>query len=222
MLRPRKKLTRHEIKEDALVTAYSNVRKVIQKNQKIIQYGLLLLIGIIVIGVLMIRSKKSAEKVASEKLSIAEQYYYINEYKKATASFKELIDTYPGAEASGYAAFLLANIYFQQQNYGEAEKYYRLFYDQYSKKGFVAASSLAGIAACMEMKNAFKEAAILYEKAGKSSKNSFSAPFYLKNAARCYIISDKKDKAKLLYQDIISNYPESNTVREIEFLINTL
>ena len=130
MLKPRKKLTKREIKEDALVTAYYQAQKYFKKHQKIIQYTLLGLAAVIVISVLMIRSKKNAGHLAAEKMGIAEEYYYTGNIDKAVGMFNEVIETYPGSEASGHAVFLLADSYFTKKDYDQAEKYFRLFYDK--------------------------------------------------------------------------------------------
>ena len=222
MLKPRKKLTKREIKEDALVTTYFRVQKYFKKHQKIIQYALMGLAAIIVIGILMIRSKKNTEQVAMEKMGVAEQYYYTGNMGKAVEIFAQIVETYPGAEASRKAVFLLANSYFMRKEYGQAEKYFRLFYDKYNKKGAFAASSLAGIAACLESKNEFAEAAALYEKAGNKSENSFDASFYLKNSARCYLLVGEKEAGKRIYQIILDRYPESDQSRESEFILQSL
>jgi tetratricopeptide (TPR) repeat protein len=222
MLKPRKKLTKREIKEDTLVTTYLRIQKYYQKYQKVIQYTLAGVVVVVVIGVLMIRSKKNTENVALRKLSMAEQYFYMANINQAIESLTEIIETYSGTKASGDAAFLLANIYFQNREYGQAEKYYRLVYEKYDNKGLIASSSLAGIAACLESKNEFDEAAIMYEKAGQKSKNNFDAPFHLKNAARCYMLAGQQEKGKRLYQYILDYYSESSLKSEIEFVLQSL
>ena len=222
MLKPRKKLTKREIKEDALVTAYYQAQKYFKKHQKIIQYTLLGLAAVIVISVLMIRSKKNAGHLAAEKMGIAEEYYYTGNIDKAVGMFNEVIETYPGSEASGHAVFLLADSYFTKKDYDQAEKYFRLFYDKYNKEGAFAASSLAGIAACLETKNEYAEAAGLYEKAGQKSEGSFEAPFFLEDAARCYLLAGEKDAGKRICQIILDRYSGSDQSRKCEFILPSL
>jgi len=222
MLKPRKKLTKREIKEDGLVTTYFRVQKYFKKHQKIIQYTLMGLAAVVVISVLMVRSKKNTERAVIEKMGIAEQYYYTGNTGKAVEMFKEIIETYPGAEASRNAVFLLANSYFSKQDYDQAEKYFRLFYEKYNKNDIFTASSLAGIAACMESKNEFAEAAAMYEKAGKKSEGSFEAPFHLENAARCYLLAGDKEAGKRIYQMILDRYPKSELNRQNEFILQSL
>ena len=88
MLRPRKHITRREIKEDALVTTYFKIRKFVQKYSRYLNIGLLAILVIIVVAVFMSRSKANAEFTAAERLGIAEQSYNVSDYSTSTREQK--------------------------------------------------------------------------------------------------------------------------------------
>ena len=222
MLKPRKRITKKEIKEDALVTTYVRVQKFIQHHGKYVNITVAVLVGIIVVSVFMIRSKRRAEMTASGKVGVAEYYYHTQNYSRAIPELTAILETYSGTRGAGSAVFMLANIHYETGEIEEAEKYYQLFVDKYENNDVFTASSLAGIAACYESREQFLEAAQHYERAGKKYPDLFSAPYHLKNAARCYLIAGEKEKAKNHYALILEKYPESDVKQEVEFLLASL
>ena len=61
MLRPRKHITKKDIKEDTFVTVYLKIRKFVQKHNRYLNIGLLAIPVIVIVAILMVRSKKNAE-----------------------------------------------------------------------------------------------------------------------------------------------------------------
>ena len=76
MLRPRKRISKREIKEDALVTYYIRVQKFIKQYSKQLNIAFLSFLFIIVVAVLMIRSKRNADITSHAQLGIGEQLYF--------------------------------------------------------------------------------------------------------------------------------------------------
>lgn len=222
MLRPRKKLSKREIKEDPLVTAYVRVQKFFQRNSKYLNIGGLAVLAVIVIGVLMARSKKAAEEAAAGKLGIAEVYLAVEEFSAAMGELTEVIDTYPGTRSTGRAVFLLANAYFTTDDYAKAEQYFQMYLDDYADDEMFTASALAGVAACKESQGQYGEAAGLYEEAAMKHADIYAAPFYLKDAGRCYVKAGEIEKGKMAYRKILDEYAESSMKQEVEFLLKAL
>ena len=222
MLHPRKRITRREIKEDALVTAYVKVQKFFRKHKRQLNIGVTIVVIVGIIGVFMVRSKKRAELTAAGRLGIAEQFYYASDYPRAIDELSQIVNMFSGTRAAGRAAFFLANSYFTSVDYANAEKYFRLYVDDYSRDDLFSASSLAGIAACLESEDQYAGAARMYEKAGDEFADSFDAPFYFQQSGRCYVLAGDIRKGKELYRRIIDIYPNSSIRQEVEFLFETL
>jgi tetratricopeptide (TPR) repeat protein len=218
MLRPTKKIHRKEIKEDALVTQYVRIRRLYDRYSRSINIGLIVLLAFAVIGVLMARSKRGAEIKSQEMLGLAEQAYYMNDYPRVIRDMEPIIKNYPGTRAAGTAAFYTANAYFNQNNIVEAEKFYRIVVDHYRQNPLFSASSLAGLATIDESRKQTAKAAQLYEKAGNQYSELYAAPFYLKEAARCYLASGDKTSALKLLNTIQKEHPESAVSEEVQWL----
>ncbi len=222
MLKPRKKISKREIKEDPLVTKYFETQKFIQRHNKKIQIGLSAIIVFMVVSILMIRSKQNSEIAAINELGMAEIYYYSQQYNQAIEAFTQILESYSGTSAAATAVFLTANIYFIQEDYENAEKYFRLYTDNYHSKDIFTASSLAGLAACSETYGQYNEAAVLYENAGKKYPNSFEAPFHLKNAARCYVLAENIHKGKEIFQFILDKYEVKEIEQDVKLQLEAL
>jgi TolA-binding protein len=218
MLRPTKKIHRKEIKEDALVTNYFRVRKLYDRYSRQINIGLIAVLAFMVVSILMTRSKHGAEVKAQEQLGLAEQAYYMNDYPRVIKDMEPILKGYPGTRAAGTAAFYIANAHFAQANIAEAEKYYKIVIDKYGQNPLFSASSLAGLAAIEDSRNQNEKAAQLYEKAGAKYPKLYAAPFYLKEAARCYLSAGKKTEARDLLDRIQKKYPESAVSEEVKWL----
>jgi len=218
MLRPHKKLRKKEIKEDALVTFYFRFQKWYTQYHRQIQIGLGILVALCVIAVLMARSKREAEAKASGKIGIAETYYLMGDYSRVIQEMEPIVKTYSGTRSAGIAAYYLGSAYYAQNRYAEAEKYFRMVVDHSPHMPLFSASSLAGLAAIAESKGDFKTAAKLYEKAGRKYSTLFTAPFYLKEAIRCYLRIQNIEKAKMLSDEWIKKFPENPGMQEIQWL----
>lgn len=222
MLRPHKKLRKKELKEDALVTFYFRFQKWYAQYNRQIQIGLGIVVALCLIAVLMTRSKRTAEAKASGKIGIAETYYLMGEYDRVIQEMEPIVKTYSGTRSAGIAAYYLASAYYAQNRYTEAEKYFRMVVDHYPHIPLFSASSLVGLAEIAESKGDFGTAAKLYEKAGRKYSSFFTAPFYLKEAVRCYVQIQNTEKAKMLADELIKKFPENPVMQEIQWLREAL
>jgi TolA-binding protein len=222
MLRPRKKLAKKEIKEDALVTYYFRIQKLYTAYAKQIQIGVLIAAAAVVLAILMGNSKRSAERAAAGRLGLAEPAYFTGEYQRVIPDLTSIKDKFSGTRSAGTSVFYLGNAYFNTGNLEQAETYYRSYVDNYGHDQEFSASSLAGLAAVQEARGQYAKAAEWYEKAGRKYGKLFSAPFYLKEAGRCFAMADQKTKGKTVLQYLIKKYPDSPPAKDAETLMESL
>jgi TolA-binding protein len=222
MLRPRKKVTKREIQEDALVTLYLKAQKFLRIHIQKVYIGIGALAVVAIVIVFMGRSKKQAEIQASGKLGIAEQFFYGQDYQRAVPELQQIIDTYPGTRSAGTATFLLAKADFSTGNVGHALTLYRDYADHYKHDKIFSAAAYAGMGACYDQQGNYEAAAVNYEKAAKAHPKLFLAPFYYKDAARCYTIAGNTAKAVEIYQKIHTDYATSSVAQEASFYLESL
>jgi len=222
MLRPRKRITKKEIKEDPLVTNYLKVQNWLKKHSKQINIAIGGIIVVLLIVLIAVRSKRQAEIKAESQLSVVEQFYYQMDYNKVVQQMPEIIDKYRGTRAAGEAAFFVANSYYNLKDYDNSIKYFTICYKTLTKDPIYAPSSYAGIAQSLEMQEKYSEAAAMFEKAASEFDKLFSAPFYFKSAARCFAASGDSVKAKQILQKVIDNYPSFEFKNEVLFQLKSL
>ena len=218
MLNPRKKITRHEIKEDPLVTYYVKTRKFLSKHQKVISYGLMAVLGIVLIVFFMQNSKKRSEQQAADSMSIPEQFVYFNDADRAIPDLEKIISTYSGTKAAGRAVYLVANTYYEKGEYDKAKTEFSDYINEYGDNALFAPSSYAGVAACYEQEGNFLEAANYYEKSAKKYPADYAVPYHLYSAARCFEKANEPEKSKALIEQIVDKYPESGIFNDAKLL----
>lgn len=194
-----------------------NSRSYVEKNDKIILYGLGGLIVIAVIAVLFFINFRNKSAAADTLLGKAQTEYQNLNYIKAEAFLKQLSEEYPGTESGREGQFLLANIYFQQKKYPEAKELFKAFVDHYSKSGILKASGYAGLAACAEISKEYEDAAEFYEKACDLNKENSEAANYLYLSGLNFKQAGKMEKAKTAFARLVEEFPKSQQINNAKF-----
>jgi len=155
MLKPKKKITKQDLKEDKFVKFTLQAKTYVDENyQKIMRVGLV--IGaVIIILIFYYYNAQETNKEANSQLGIAEIEYTNGNLQKASERLVRLIDEYDGTDAADQGMFLIANIFFQQKKYEEARIYFDRFVSAYSGSNILLASGYAGLAACEEVNSNF-------------------------------------------------------------------
>lgn len=227
MLRPKKKISKREMKEDALVTSYVKATGWYEANKKYVSYGALALV-LIVIGMLVyVNNRTASNEKAMTELGKVTMYVDNAQYvlaidgvpERNIAGLKSIVENHGGTDAGDLARFYLANCYYQLRRFDEALEQYEDFSpgDQ-----LLTVSRLAGIAACREAKGEYAEAAAAFEKAAVTYSSDVNAAENLANAARCFVQAGNKERALDLYTKIKKEFPKSTVARDVDRYIAQL
>jgi len=209
MLKPRKRITKKALKEDKLVTFYFNAQTWIDENSKSLFIGFAAIVIILAAGLLYNNSKKKAESYASVELAKAVSAFQENDYQNAIPLLNNLVENYGNTRSGKLGTFYLANSFFNNGDYVNALKNFKKFSSSFKGDNLVQSSAMAGIAACHEQQGDYINAAKQYEKTAEKFTNTFMAPVYYVKAARCYNLAQNSEKAKILLEKIIEQYPNS-------------
>ncbi len=218
MLKPRKRITKRQIKEDKFVTYYFKTTDFIQQYSRQIIWAVS---GIAVVFIVFfIYSKKRAEKEqnAIVDLTKSKVEYFNNNYESAVNILQNLVDSYGDTKSGKTGAFYLANAYFNLEKYDEAEKYFKEYLDGNSDD-ILEASAISGVASCLEEQGKFAEAAEMYEKAADQFSDGFMAPDNLFNSARCLVLAKDTEAASIILYQVLEKYSESQIKNDAEILL---
>ena len=224
MLKPQKKISKREIKEDKLVTRYFQARGWIDNNTKILSYVGIGFVGIVVIGFLWSKSRSDSNDKATTMLAKVISYYDEGRYEIAingvpqegTQGLQAIVNEHGNTQAGEIAKFYLANSFFALKQYDKALP----MYDDISiADKMTTASAYAGMAACYEVKGDFSHAASYFEKAASKNMTVMQAPENLQRSAANYAAAGKKDKAIEILQTLKKEFPSSSYAREADLFI---
>lgn len=224
MLKAKKKITKKELKEDALVSSYTKFLVFYEEKKKLIGYVAL---GVVILAVLLvayINNRNSNNEKAATALGKIFTFYDagandVKQYEiaingmpeRSVMGLKSIVDNYGSTNSGELAKLYLGNAYFATGKLDDAMK---MFEDFSSNDPILQAAATAGEASCFESKGNYEQAASLYEKA--AGLQTIETPEYLQSSARCYGLKGDKPKALALCLRIKKEFPKSTQARDID------
>jgi TolA-binding protein len=224
MLSPKKKISKRELKEDALVTSYVKITSFYERNKKNISIAVTVVAVLIIAAIVFLKNRADNSEKASAQLGEVYSLFDGGQYQQAIdgmperniTGLKSIVENYGGSPAGNYARFYLANAYFHLGKYDLALEQF----DDFSPADDVlAVSRLMGMGDCNEAMGKYKEAAGDYEKAATKYPQDANAAENLSNAARNFGRAGEKETAIELYKKVKKNYPASTFARDADRFI---
>jgi len=216
MLKPKKKVTKQELKEDKFVKYTLLAKSYVDENYQKIMRVALALGAIIILFVFYYYNSQETNKESNSQLGIAAIEYANGNLQKASERLVKLIEDYDGTDAADQGMFILANIYFQQKKYDDSHLYFEKFVDAYSGSNILLASGYAGLAACEEVNANFSKAGELYEQAADLTPEFPESDNYTYLSALCYKSVGDFEKARSLFEQLASEAKSDQRVKDAE------
>ena len=221
MLKAQKRLTKRELKEDKFVTFYFQAQDYFYRNTKLIA-GLAVALVVVIVAVYALSHMSASNQEAAQlELTRAKVAFNQQDYSRAIEMLLLVVSEYGGTASGKESRFYLANAYFENKDYANAERYYQEFLGSHGDD-ILESSALAGIAACLEEKQDYAGAAASYERAASEYAKVFLTPLHLLNSARCYVLAGDSEKAKSILNRIINEYENSAVKTDAEILLAEL
>jgi tetratricopeptide (TPR) repeat protein len=215
-----KKATKSISTEDKLLGYYYKTVEYYENNKNRVYTILTVLVVIIAVIFLYFKNKSTQNETAEMELGKVKQFYTAGSYDQAmkgdSLGFSKgllyIVDNYGSTEGGQDAKVMLGNCYMYYRDFANAEKYYK---DFSGSNEIFKATALAGLGAVTETKNAFLEAAKLYEKAAKVSKSITNNEEYLFYAIRDYSLAKDNENVKRIVKELKKDYPKSKFIAQI-------
>jgi TolA-binding protein len=222
MLKPRKRITKKQLKEDKLVTFYFKARTWAEENGKYLYIGAGIIALVIVLLFVNAKSKRAAEENASVELLRARKIFESGDYQNAITQFSNLVENYGSTRSGKLGFFYLANSFYLKGDFENAQKNFKKFVSGFNGDEYLMSSGMGGIAACAEQNRKYVEAAELYAKIAKKYPKGVLAPHFLIRSGRCFVLANNESKAKEQYEKIIKNYPNAQEKDEALMLMTMI
>ena len=214
MLRARKRITKKELKHDAMLEAMYKVETFMKRYSKQVMYGGAGLVALIVVSVMMLNSKREAEVKADSAVGIAQYKLLIGDFQDAEVRLEDVLRKYPGTKAAREGKFYLANAHYLLGNMEEAEKYYIEFLAESSNDPILESSANSGLAAIKEDTDDNLSAANFYMKASFISNGKTQSEAYMLSSIRNYYKSGEIERAQEMVDDMLADEDISNNTKE--------
>jgi len=221
MLKPKKGISRREIKEDKLVTTYFKTRGWIEQNKRLVSYAVGIPIALLAIFLMVENNRRQNNDRATTDLAKVYHLFDQGQYQLAIdglpqeniRGLQSIVDDYGSTQTGEMAKMYLADSYFNLKEYDKALKYFQGV--DVSDK-FLSSSALAGEASCFEAKGNHEEAGNFFEQAASKYMTALQAPDDLFKAASNYSLAGKKDKAAEMLRRLKKDFPTSAYARDID------
>lgn len=210
----RKKITRHELKEDRLLEATKNFIAFFQANTSRIILVVVILVGAAITARIFLSNRRNAEEMARVKMLYASSFYENGNFIEAVSSFQEILHLYGGTKTGRIASLFLANSYFYSGDMENALRQYEESLRLLRKNPNWASAAEMGIASVYEQKGSFDEAIGHYNNVIDNYKDTPVRIDALFSKARCLEFVNNFTEAIEVYSTIESGYPDTDFAGE--------
>lgn len=227
MLKAQKKLSKRELKQDALLMTVAKATTFYEQHKKNIGMVVGVLAAIIIGSYIYAKNQADNNEKATTALGKVFPYFDGGQYKIAIEGvpernimgLKAIVENYGSTKTGNLAKLYLASAYFELGNYNEA---LALFDDFSPNDPLTAVARLAGMAGCHEARGEYEKAAEYFEKAALSYPKDIDAAEHLNSAASNYALAGKRERALELYKKLKKDYPTSSYGRDADRYIAQL
>ncbi len=209
MARGRKRITRKELKEDEVAEFFAKVVLYFQRNARRIVGISLVVVVAIIIAVVAIKQRRTAELDAQFELAQANLQLKAGNFATALAAYGHIRERYRGTWSSSDVTFFAASAYFAAGRYDTAMVLFENYLHLGRRRPEFTVSARLGIAQCLEELGRYGEAADNYLKVQREYPESPLAPDALLGAARCYELAGNLEEAARFYDEVLTAYPDS-------------
>ena len=196
------KLTKRQIKEDPLVTAAFRGTQIWERHGNRILLGLGAIVLVVLLVFFVSRARAQSEERASSDLFRAEMSIGQNDYQTAVQMLKEIVDAAPGTRAARQAMMYLGDAYASQGKPADAASWYRRALAKAGRDTEAKSAGLHGLAAALEDRGDFIQAATNYEELAKLGITDNQHGRAMLGQARCLAKAGQTQKAIAVYQAI--------------------
>jgi len=222
MLKPKKKITKKELKEDKFVKFTLQAKTYLDENSKQVFYMVAGIFGVALIIIAFAYTHNANVEEAQAQLGIAQVEYSNLNYDKAITRLERLIESYSSTNEADQGTFLLANILYQKERYEESKIYFEQFVDSYSGSDILLASGIAGLAACYEKEQMYSDAAETYSKAASTAPDFVEADNYLYLSGICFSKAGETLKAIEKFEFLVENNVTNKRINDAKAQLTKL
>lgn len=205
MLKPKKKFTKKELREDKFVTATFKTQAYLQDNQTKVVTIVVSVLALLLIIIWAINNYQDEKMVAGEKITEAGLLVQEGNKAEGIAILKQVAAEYSNSEA-GYAAFLLGKDYLEMGYLDSAQTFFEMTLD-YTDDPILVAPANMNLGSIYYADSSFASAADMFQQAYDEATFDALKADALLNAGIATMESGDMEEAKILFEKLISEFP---------------
>ncbi|MCK4233105.1 tetratricopeptide repeat protein [candidate division WOR-3 bacterium] len=210
----KKRMTRHELKEDKFLEATKNFITFFRANTARIILTIIILLGVSIAVRVYFSNRRNAEETARIKKLYADALFENGNFKDAVGGYQEIIQLHGGTRAGKISTLFLANCYYFVGDMDNALEFYEKALKLLKKNPNWASASEMGIASVYEQKGSFDAAIESYNNVISNYENSPARIDAFHSKARCLEFMNRYPEAIEVYSAIESEYPDTDFANE--------
>ncbi|MDE2825576.1 MAG: tetratricopeptide repeat protein [Gemmatimonadota bacterium] len=223
MARTRRRISRREMKEDRFILWLYEISSEIDRHWKSLTAAVVLVVACVVGWYYWSNMQTTDLAEAGQIFAPGQTAMQDSRYEDAIPIFERVVTEYGGTSVALEATIELANACFQTGDFEKARTYYQTYLDEFgSQDAHFWLAARSGLAACDEEEEKFEEAANQYLALADEDPDSYLAPGFLLDAARCFGAADQKDQARALYDRVVENYESTPYARDARIALTAL
>ncbi len=205
MLKPKRRMTKKDLKQDEFLEFIYKAERFFRQNVKLLSYIAMGVAIVVVIGLIMYNSRKSAEVQASAAVGAAQSLFDQGKYTQVIEELRPVFEQYQGTSNAGIAVYYIASAYNRQGNYEQATNYYELYLNKYDNDRLLSASALAVLGAIQADDQNYEDAMNRYQKAIRRAPHRFLAHQFTLEAARTAFTAGQLANAETMLSTLLEN-----------------
>lgn len=195
----KKRITKKQMKEDALVTATYQASRYLRDHLNLILGGTLVLVAVIAAVLWIGRSRSSSLREAESLFQQGMNRYNAQQFTVAVDFFDRVASTHGNASVGARAQYFLGNAYLLSEQYELAVSAFEDYLRKPQRFPLYERPAMDGKAVALENLGRYAEAAEIYSRLAESPLNLTEEKEYLWSAARLLVLADLTDKANEAY-----------------------
>lgn len=218
----KKRMTKHELKEDQFVVFAYRTRDAIEKYKTGILFAVLGVIGVIAVVTLYQRSATSGSARAEQILFLAMNDYELGRFQEAANGLTQFVDRYPRHKKVAVAKVALGNAHLTLGQPAEAERRFREGVGSASKGSDLWVAATMGLGLAAEAQGSFDAALASFREVVDSATSKEAAAEALANAIRLKVRAGDRPGAFEMLKKAETEYGTTRAARRFSELKGTL
>jgi tetratricopeptide (TPR) repeat protein len=213
MLKPKKKLTRKEIKRDPFLETIFKIRQNLSENRTFYTRVVAVAVGIFIVGTLFVRNSNARKEEANAALGKAMVYIDLGDDDNSRLYLQDVIDEYPGTPAGNNARYYLAKVYFDQGDYESAKPLMETFVDK-TGNDLLVGSAYQVLANIYQSEGDLDTAVKYQRKALKNANSSEEAAWASLALAKLEILKGDSEEARKRVTEVLDEWEENFDLKQ--------